>query len=109
MKIWIDDIRPAPEGYIWFKSTNEALRHIRVHYTEIDTIDLDHDCGDYKNEGGDYINVLRELERLSRSGRWSAYYKTVIANYKFRLHSANPVGVQYMRAIIEANGWKEIK
>ena len=24
MKLWIDDIRPAPAGYFWAKSVNEA-------------------------------------------------------------------------------------
>ena len=24
MKLWIDDVRPAPEGYVWCKSVNEA-------------------------------------------------------------------------------------
>ena len=24
MKLWIDDVRPAPEGYIWIKSVNTA-------------------------------------------------------------------------------------
>lgn len=24
MKIWIDGIRPAPKGYVWCKSVNEA-------------------------------------------------------------------------------------
>ena len=28
MKLWIDDVRPAPEGYIWCKSVNEAKRAI---------------------------------------------------------------------------------
>lgn len=28
MKLWIDDIRPAPEGYMWCKSVNEAKRKI---------------------------------------------------------------------------------
>ncbi len=28
MKLWIDDIRPAPEGYLWVKSVNEAKRII---------------------------------------------------------------------------------
>ena len=26
MKIWLDDIRPAPEGYVWCKSVNIAKR-----------------------------------------------------------------------------------
>lgn len=24
MKIWLDDLRPAPEGFIWCRSVNEA-------------------------------------------------------------------------------------
>ena len=30
-------------------------------------------------------------------------------NYPIRIHSANAVGVQNMRRIIERNGWKEIR
>lgn len=104
MKIWIDDVRTAPEGYLWCKSTRDALRKIVLEYpNEIELIDLDHDAGDYAKEGGDYIAVLKELERLhKRQGLDFSYIK-------FRLHSANPVGVQNMRAIIQANGWTEIR
>ena len=28
MKIWVDDIRPAPRGYLWAKSVNEAINYI---------------------------------------------------------------------------------
>ena len=111
MKLWIDDVRPAPEGYIWCKSTNEALRFLVKNKTEIWLIDLDHDAGDYASEGGDFINVLNEIERLSRSQltlgmAWRFLLRDQI---KFRIHSANPVGVQNMRRIIERNSWKEVK
>lgn len=108
IKVWIDDIREAPEGYIWCRSTNNALRFITQNKDYIELIDIDHDAGDYQKDGGDFIAVLKELERLSRNPRWSPVYKDVIKRYSFRLHSANPVGVQNMRAIIQANGWKEI-
>ena len=29
MKIWVDDVRPAPEGYVWKKSVNEAKMFIQ--------------------------------------------------------------------------------
>ena len=29
MKLWIDDVRPAPEGYVWCKSVNEAKQTIK--------------------------------------------------------------------------------
>ena len=41
MKIWLDDLRPAPKEYIWCRSVNEAIRFIKstdcaVSYTHLD-------------------------------------------------------------------------
>jgi hypothetical protein len=111
MKIWIDDVRPAPDGYIWCKSVNEARKTIRfideayiegfgvissVDEPEVELIDIDHDAGDYAPDGGDYIKLLDWLEETGR-------------NYPIRIHSMNPVGVVNMRAIIEKNGWREVR
>ena len=104
MKLWIDDVRTAPEGYLWFKSVNDAIEIIKL--TEyicnwlgrkciIKLIDLDHDAGDYAKEGGDYINLLGWLEETGR-------------NYPIRIHSMNPVGRENMRRIIQRNGWVEV-
>ena len=102
MKLWIDDVRPAPEGYRWIKSVNQAKMLIRFwgFYTgyaskNIELIDIDHDAGDYASDGGDYIKLLDWLEETGR-------------NYPIRIHSQNPVGVQNMRRIIQRNGWKEV-
>ena len=103
MKLWIDDVRPAPEGYVWLKSTNAALRFICEHNCDIEEISLDHDAGTYASWGGDFIEVMKEMERLTRR------QKMDFSHIKFFLHSANPIGVANMRAIIEKNGWKEIK
>lgn len=127
MKLWIDDTRPAPGGYFWCKSVNEAkekiiknenrikemgeecrrLDSIGNHYdadylhmvaanSMLSLIDIDHDAGDYANDGGDYIKLLDWLEETGR-------------NYPIRIHSMNPVGAANMRAIIERNGWTEVK
>ena len=104
MKLWIDDVRPAPEGYFWCKSVNIAKAEIRyieaaVYFGEHDSIELidcDHDLGDYATDGGDGVKLLDWLEETGR-------------NYPIRIHSANAVGVENMRRIIERNGWKEIK
>lgn len=111
MKIWVDDVRPAPEGYVWCKSANEALRTITKYRDEITLISLDHDSGVYHKDGGDFIRVLNELERLSRGSTdanrtyWSVRCKEIV----FKLHTANPVGRENMRRIIERNDWKEIR
>lgn len=99
MKIWVDDIRLAPEGYYWAKSVGIAKAMIQLAeecLREIKLIDLDHDAGDYAADGGDYIKLLDWLEETNR-------------NYPIRIHSANPVGVENMRRIIERNGWTEVK
>lgn len=103
MKLWIDDVRPAPEGYVWCKSTLNALRTIYHNAKDIEEISIDHDAGDYAKEGGDFIEVMKEMERLTRRNVMD------FSHIKFFLHSANPVGVANMRAIIEKNGWKEIR
>lgn len=102
MKIWIDDERPAPEGYKWCKSVNYAKRIIKCYpakfrpdWENIEVIDIDHDAGRFASDGGDYIKLLDWLEE---SGR----------NYPIHIHSMNPVGVERMRAIIRRNGWKEV-
>ena len=101
MKLWIDDCRPAPPGYYWIKSVNEAKRVImdpviQYSFKGIEVIDIDHDAGNYVSNGGDYIKLLDWFEETGRS-------------YPIRIHSQNPVGVENMRRIIEKNGWREIK
>ena len=57
MKIWLDDIRPAPEGYIWCKSVNSAKKVIESARGVISLLDIDHDLGDYAYDGGDGIKL----------------------------------------------------
>jgi hypothetical protein len=110
MKLWIDDLRPAPAGYTWVKTVNDAKWYIEsaeeieelfpTGTPIIKLIDLDHDAGDYRAVGGDYINILNWLEYRQHSQNGKVY--------PIRIHSFNPVGCVNMRAIIERNGWEEI-
>ena len=104
MKLWVDDVRPAPEGYVWCQTVNQAKAEICYaegmeffgERIEIELIDIDHDAGDCAQYGGDYIKLLDWLEETER-------------NYPIRIHSMNPVGVENMRRIIQRNGWAEVK
>lgn len=62
-------------------------------------IDLDHDAGRYAWDGGDYIEVLKWLEQ----------HQLPDTGYTFHLHTMNSVGRDNMRAIINSNGWREIR
>ena len=107
MKLWVDDVRPAPYGYRTVRSVNEAKETIETYEIMrrvsggkrcyiIELIDIDHDAGDFANDGGDYIKLLDWLEETGR-------------NYPIRIHSMNPVGIENMRRIIQKNGWTEVK
>ena len=101
MKLWIDDCRPAPEGWIWIKSVNVAVEIICANWDMIEVISLDYDAGDFAKYGGDYIEILKLIENIE-------HVTTLRFTCPIQLHSQNPVGIQNMRAIIQYNGWKEI-
>lgn len=115
MKLWIDDVRPAPTGYYRVLSVSDAKSIIEnaerrydeyglaafyegevKHQLPITLIDIDHDAGDFACDGGDYIKLLDWLEETGRK-------------YPIRIHSMNPVGVDNMRRIIQRNGWEEVR
>ena len=126
MKLWVDDVRPAPQGYYWVKSVNEAIKFIDSTERCIERcMDRGHKCflnREYKgrtvcynaankveievididHDAGDYAiyggDYIKLLDWLEETGR----------NYPIRIHSMNPVGVANMRAIIKRNGWKEV-
>ena len=97
MKLWIDDVRPAPYGYVWVKTINDAILQIEMHEQNnvpFLLISLDLDAGDYGPP--DYIKLLDWLEETGR-------------NYPIHIHSMNVLGVENMRRIIERNGWTEVR
>lgn len=102
MKIWVDDIRPAPEGWCQAYSVNAAKEMILANYPDIDGISLDHDSSIYNQFGGDYINILKWLEEEEHKANKK------IVTFPIHIHSMNSVGVQNMRNIIQHNNWKEI-
>lgn len=91
IKIWLDDVRPAPHGYALAKSVNEAIRLIEqseAEGTTIELLDLDHDLGDYAYDGGDAIKILDYLAERETF-------------YPVALHTANVVGRANMERMIK--------
>ena len=87
MKLWLD------EGA---KSVNEAKKLIQEaehNGIEIEALDLDHDLGDYADQGGD---AIRLLDWLAERGTF----------YPVEIHTANPVGRANMERIL-ARYWGE--
>lgn len=92
MKIWVDDVRPAPIGYIWCKNVQEAkdtVLMLELYATvnesyKVELIDLDCDSGDYEKDGGPYIKLMD----------WLVERGTL---YSLAFHSQNCVGMEYMK------------
>lgn len=95
MRIWLDDIREAPEGFVHAHSVNEAKTLVIECENigeDIELLDLDHDLGDYYDQGGD---AIRLLDWLAERG----------AFYPVRIHTSNPVGRANMQRLLERY-WK---
>lgn len=91
VKIWLDDVRPAPTGYNWCKSVNETIKYIEdceENGLTIELLDLDHDLGEYAIDGGDGIKLVDWLAETNRF-------------YKINLHTMNPVGRENMQREID--------
>ena len=108
--LWIDDLRNPPnregERYIIARSVNQAKAILDMAEKDawedkIDYISIDHDAGVYAVAGGDYINILNFLEYRQHTNNGKVY--------PIEIHSMNAVGCVNMRAIIERNGWEEIR
>lgn len=97
VKIWLDDVRPAPSGWIHAKNYKEFWFAIHEHLREISAISLDHDLGEQKT-GYDAVCLL---ETLASGG--------TLPRVNLRAHSANPVGVQKILAAFDSieRLWKE--
>jgi hypothetical protein len=100
MKLWIDDQRDPTifvpafgriEGdgtdWVWAKNYDEAMDHLSSPYFKWTHMSFDHDLGPGQKTGYDLIKFIAE------KGLWPTEYIAV--------HSANPVGVENMTAVIE--------
>lgn len=89
MKIFLDDERPAPEGWIQMYSVQGVIDMLSVYEKRITHLSLDHDLGDNKKTGYDLMCYLEE-----------AAHNPYFYIPEISIHSANPVGrANMMRAL----------
>lgn len=122
MKLWVDDIRNAPDDS-WHvaRTVNAAIRAMYRFKYEIKEISLDHDishqigmeelsrpypCTETFQAVAYYIAELWMLERnLEVHGRKSGLHAaTTGISPKITIHSSNPVGAREMKAILAESG-----
>lgn len=93
MKLWVDDERVSPNGWVWAKTYKEAIDWLNT--GDVDALSLDHDLG----EGMTGYDVAKWIEEMASSG--------AIDSMVWRVHSANPVGKQNIEAAMRSadNFW----
>ena len=85
VRLWLDDLRPAPPGWVWIKTVPAALSLLRRGL--VSEVSLDHDLGE--EGGGTGYDVACFIEQEAFHGR--------LARLRWAVHSANPVGKERMQ------------
>ena len=92
MKLWLDDIRPAPRDFTWAKTAEEAIAHLAT--GDVTLCSLDHDL---ETDMTGY-DVLEWMERSVAEGIWYGPLPTIL------VHSANPPARKRMQMAAMAIG-----
>lgn len=100
MKLFVDDIRPAPEGWIQARTVTEAIRFLSNFSKQVGKISLDHDIS-YAVEVAGTQRPFPSPEDFSAV----AYYIKAIFEdahpIEITIHSANPVGAANLAEILK--------
>lgn len=96
MKLWLDDERPEPVGWVRV-TTAENCIEILTHY-DVDELSLDHDLDDvqYRESGpATGYDVAYWLWKQVQVGAWSLVPGII------KCHSANPVGRERIVSVLQ--------
>lgn len=109
MKLWIDDVRPAPEGWTWVKSFDEAVETFQAN--AVSDASFDHDLGFVLPEANCNFDVDLIVADKPYDGNLPTGYdliKWVVENDKWpetcAVHSMNPTGFRNICSVIERYG-----
>lgn len=119
MKLWLDDLRPAPEGYRHVYTVEEAIYEIMRYEREQDWAMREYTLGHWDYEQtAKYYNTftITEISCDNDLGKGNAEgYKlldwleiTGRNKYPIHIHTDNAVARMRMKATIQKNGWVEL-
>lgn len=93
MKLWLDDERPAPAGWVHVKTAKTAIALIAS--GTVAEVSLDHDLGEPEAMVGNGYQVLLAMEEMAAWGHGQSLPTILI-------HTANPVARNRMVAARES-------
>lgn len=114
--LFVDDIRPAPEGWQLARTVTEAIRILDTQ--DVEEVSLDHDishdvkvgdihrpypCGETFEPVARFMAALATIEQLDGDNDIGLMQKDGPIPKMF-IHTANPAGAQKMADILKAAG-----
>jgi len=87
IKLWLDDERPAPQGWVRVYRADDVVRILSLY--PVEAVSLDHDLGEGMLEG---YHVMQYLENEAYAGR--------CIPKEIRIHTNNPPARQRMEAAL---------
>jgi hypothetical protein len=87
VKLFLDDLRPAPKGWILVKSAGQMMQEVLHYIGDIQAISLDNDLDEGQPEGVDFLQAFIALKL------WVP---------QIYLHTANPSARAYMLGYLES-------
>lgn len=102
MKLYVDDIRPAPEGWQQARTVTDAIRFLAQFGHSVDTVSLDHDIS-YAVEVAGTQRPFPSPENFTAVARFMVeFYTRELAGRKPKviIHTANPVGGKELENIL---------
>lgn len=94
MKVYLDDRRPAPDGWLRTFTVAETINTLK--YYPVSELSLDHDLGRFGIKDGKEEKGIHVLDWI--------YEQVVLFGYippKIYIHSDNASGVQYMKLLLD--------
>lgn len=101
MKLYIDDIRPAPEGWIQARTVTDAIKTIARFGRDITDISLDHDISMAVSVGGEYRPFPSPETFQAVAYYMIEYYRSPNPKPNVVIHTANPVGGKELGLLLE--------
>ncbi len=108
IKVWHDDCRPAPEGWIWARTNAQAIAILENQWPVVE-ISLDHDLGFHNVEipdDPDKLIAVMQLKGDEEEG--TELVEWMIENDRvpphITIHSWNPDGARRMARLLHDAG-----
>lgn len=100
VKLWHDDVRPAPKGWVWAQNNADAMAILKT--GEVTEISMDHDLGGDPRNG---IFVAGNSQDGSGLDLVQWMVETINVPETITIHSWNPDGARRMARVFNDAGY----